>query len=181
MDSVGRVAPLNLDSLYEAKKKRSMIQLRNFQTILLKAHDQIKTTARDPVALPCCWFVVPTFVFGLSQYDFDDCVSYVQHELQNNGFQVRYYYPNTLFISWEHVVPKYVRDELRKTKGIVVDQFGQVVPTAEELPPQPPPKAVADTQKPADTRRPADTYQPSGKLLYSAKMIHQLTQRVKNK
>jgi hypothetical protein len=46
-------------------------------------------------------------------------------KLKNNGFNVRYIHPNTLFISWLHWVPSYVRTELKKKTGIVVNEYGE--------------------------------------------------------
>jgi hypothetical protein len=47
--------------------------------------------------------------------------------LQTNGFQVRYFHPNTIFISWNHWVPSYVRNEIKKKTGIVVNEYGEKV------------------------------------------------------
>jgi len=40
---------------------------------------------------------------------------------------VRYTHPNTLLISWQHWVPSYVRTELKKKTGIVIDEYGKQV------------------------------------------------------
>jgi len=48
-------------------------------------------------------------------------------KLKENGFNIRYIHPNTLFISWVHWVPSYVRTELKKKTGIVIDEYGQKV------------------------------------------------------
>ena len=38
---------------------------------------------------------------------------YLIDKLQENKFNVKYIHPNTLFISWIHWVPQYVRTEIK--------------------------------------------------------------------
>jgi hypothetical protein len=45
-------------------------------------------------------------------------------KLKTNGFMVRYFYPNTILISWQHWIPSYVRNELKKKTGIIVNEYG---------------------------------------------------------
>jgi hypothetical protein len=61
------------------------------------------------------------------RYDQGACIAYIIDKLKINGFVVRYIHPNMLFISWMHFVPSYVRTELKKKTGIVVDEFGKKI------------------------------------------------------
>jgi hypothetical protein len=74
-----------------------------------------------------CWFVVPELIIGVPKYDQASCIAYLMDKLKDNGFNIRYIHPNTLFISWLHWVPSYVRTELKKKTGIVIDEYGQKV------------------------------------------------------
>jgi hypothetical protein len=74
-----------------------------------------------------CWFVVPEMIIGVPKYDQASCIAYLMDKLKENGFNIRYIHPNTLFISWLHWVPSYVRTELKKKTGIVIDEYGQKV------------------------------------------------------
>ena len=44
--------------------------------------------------------------------------------MRENGFIVKYTHPNLIFISWNHWVPTYVRNEIKKQTGIQIDSFG---------------------------------------------------------
>jgi hypothetical protein len=66
-------------------------------------------------------------MIGIPKFDHGACVAYLLDKLQENGFNVRYTHPNLLFISWKHWVPSYVRNELKKKTGIVVDGFGKPI------------------------------------------------------
>jgi hypothetical protein len=74
-----------------------------------------------------CWFVVPELIIGVPKYDQASCIAYLMDKLKENGFNIRYIHPNTLFISWLHWVPSYVRTELKKKTGIIIDEYGQKV------------------------------------------------------
>ena len=128
-ESTGKI---NIDDLYEKKKNRDLKQLSIFNKLLNRIHKRITVTARSKINDRHIWFVVPEFIFGEPCYDNADCVAYIVSQLKNNGFSIRYIHPNTLFISWEHHVPTYVRDQIKKKTGVVVDNKGVVVTRGQE-------------------------------------------------
>jgi hypothetical protein len=118
---------INLDELYEKKKQHDLNTLALFNKILNRIHIRIKTTSRQKIDEPFCWFVVPEIILGVPKYDQAACIAYVIDKLKENGFAVRYIHPNTLFICWHHFVPSYVRNEWKKRTGIAIDENGQRV------------------------------------------------------
>lgn len=118
---------INLDELYERKQVRDLNTLESYNKILNRIHTRIKTVARHQINAQFCWFIVPEVMIGIPKFDHGACVAYLLDKLQENGFNVRYTHPNLLFISWKHWVPSYVRNELKKKTGIVVDGFGKPI------------------------------------------------------
>ena len=118
---------LNIDDLYEKKRQHDVNQLELFNKILNRIHVRIKTTSKQKTNEQFCWYLVPEMIIGVPKYDQAACIAYVIDKLQTNGFNVRYIHPNTLFISWCHWVPAYVRTELKKKTGIVVNEHGNRV------------------------------------------------------
>ena len=118
---------LNIDELYEKKRQYDLGKLALYNKILNRIHVRIKTTSRQKVDEQFCWFVVPELIIGVPKYDQASCIAYLMDKLKENGFNVRYIHPNTLFISWVHWVPSYVRTELKKKTGIIIDEYGQKV------------------------------------------------------
>jgi len=118
---------INLDELYERKQVRDLNTLVSYNKILNRIHTRIKTVARHQINEQFCWFIVPEVMIGIPKFDHGACVAYLLDKLQENGFNVRYTHPNLLFISWKHWVPSYVRNELKKKTGIVVDGFGKPI------------------------------------------------------
>ena len=118
---------LNIDELYEKKRQYDLSKLELYNKILNRIHVRIKTTSRQKMDEQFCWFVVPEMIIGVPKYDQASCIAYLMDKLKDNGFNIRYIHPNTLFISWLHWVPSYVRTELKKKTGIVIDEYGQKV------------------------------------------------------
>jgi hypothetical protein len=115
---------LNIDELYERKKQHDLNKMELFNKILNRIHVRIKTTSRQKIDEHFCWYVVPEMIIGVPKYDQGACIAYIMDKLTNNGFRVRYIHPNTLFICWNHWVPSYVRNELKKKTGVIVDEYG---------------------------------------------------------
>ena len=118
---------LNIDELYEKKRQHDLNTLALFNKILNRIHVRIKATSKQKVDSQFCWYVVPEIMIGVPKYDQGACIAYLLDKLTTNGFNVRYIDPNTLFISWFHWVPSYVRTELKKKTGININEYGQKV------------------------------------------------------
>ena len=118
---------INIDELYERKKQYDLNKLDLYNKILNRIHVRIKTTARQKIDEQFCWFIVPEVILGVPKYDQGACIAYLLDKLKENGFDVHYIHPNTLFISWKSWVPTYVRTELKKKTGIVIDEYGKPI------------------------------------------------------
>lgn len=118
---------INLDDLYEKKRSSDLNKLELYNKILNRIHVRIKTTSRQKKDEHFCWYIVPEIIIGVPKYDHGTCIAYLVDKLKENGFQLKYIHPNTLFISWQHWVPSYVRTEIKKKTGIIVDEFGRKI------------------------------------------------------
>ena len=122
---------LNIDDLYEKKRQQDLNKLALFNKILNRIHVKIKTVSRQKTDDQFCWFLVPETIIGVPRYDQAACIAYLIDKLKTNGFNIRYIHPNTLFISWNHFVPSYVRTEIKKKTGLVIDQNGKKVDSSD--------------------------------------------------
>jgi len=119
---------LNIDELYERKRQKSLNQLALFNKILNRIHTKIKMTSRQNQGKEqFCWYLIPEMMIGVSRYSVAECTGYILRKLRENNFQVRYTNPNLIFISWQHWVPGYVRQEYKKQTGQSIDGFGNEV------------------------------------------------------
>ena len=127
IDNEDESLKLNLDELYNKKQQQDLNVLNNYNKILQRIHNKIKYVSKNIVNENCCWYLMPEMVIGVPKYDYKDCTAYTIDKLRTNGFVVRYTHPNLLFISWRHWVPTYVRNEIKKKTGNVVDEYGNII------------------------------------------------------
>jgi len=118
---------INMDELYEKKRQQDLNKLALFNKILNRIHVKIKMVSRQKNDEQFCWFLVPETIIGVPKYDQAACIAYLIDKLQTNRFNVRYIHPNMLFISWSHIIPSYVRNELKKKTGIVINELGEKI------------------------------------------------------
>ena len=120
---------INIDDLYSKKQTKDLNILNNYNKILTRIHNKIKYTSKNFVGNNHCWYIMPEVLIGIPKYDYRECTAYIINSLQTNGFIVRYTHPNLLFISWNHWVPQYVRNEVKKKTGIIIDEYGNKIYT----------------------------------------------------
>lgn len=48
-------------------------------------------------------YEIPEFLIGYTLYSFEDCNKYINDKLKFNKFNVIFYEPNTLLISWDKI------------------------------------------------------------------------------
>jgi hypothetical protein len=176
---------ISIDELYEKKRNQDLTKLALFNKILNRIHVRIKTASRQKADEQFCWYVVPEIMIGVPKYDQAACIAYIIDKLKSNGFQVRYIHPNLLFISWLHWVPDYVRSELKKKTGIVVNEFGQRIEddnedpqkTIENVPSDPNNYLLKQDGKEKSQKKeytPIKSYKPSGNLVYDTDLLNKL-------
>ena len=175
---------INLDELYEKKKQYDLHKLELYNKLLNRIHVKIKTISRQKIDEQYCWFVVPEVIIGVPKYDQGDCIGYLFQKLKDNGFAVKYYHPNTLFICWNHFVPTYVRSELKKKTGILIDEYGNKINEEKSDIIK---KEVTDnfilnngkTQNINDKKyTPINTYKPTGNFIYNKEQISSLEKKL---
>jgi hypothetical protein len=118
---------INIDELYDRKKKSDLLYLDNYNKILNKIYTRIKSYSKYNKDITSCMFPIPLNIIGVSKFKQSHCIAYLLDKLTVNGFKVKYVYPNLLFISWEHYVPTYVREEIKKRTGIKINEYGEEI------------------------------------------------------
>ena len=180
---------LNIDELYEKKRQHDLTQLALFNKVLNRIHVRIKTVSRQRKDEQFCWYVVPEVIIGVPKYDQSACIAYLIDKLKTNGFNVRYTHPNALFISWLHWIPSYVRTELKKKTGVVINEYGEKIDEDSEennkisFEPKVPNDFMLNmksqdlTQKGKQQKKeytPIKSYKPSGNLVYDDELLSKI-------
>ena len=114
-------------------------------------------------------------MMGVPKFDVGACTSYIIDNLLENGFMVKYTHPNLLFISWNHYIPNYQRDFIKKETGVTVDGFGNVLKEKED------PKMLTNGKQQSANKilkkkdnkdyKSINSYKPSGNFIYDKNMM----------
>jgi len=166
---------LNPKDLFERRQKRDSARLRAYNQLLNAINQRIYTTSQMSGNANFITYTIPPFIFGLPKLDLQDCVVYLVYQLRHAGYEVKYTYPNLLYISWKHhekdylvhqnpivqaMIPPEVKKEQKKrekTQARSVSFAGDPrrPPSEAQAPPnrrpidyEPPPSFVNSFQKP---------------------------------
>jgi hypothetical protein len=171
---------INIDELYEKKRQVDLSKLELFKKILNRIHVRIKTIAKLNSNDKLCWFVVPEIIIGVPKYDQAGCIAYLMNALQENGFNVRYFHPNTLFICWDHWVPSYIRTEIKKKTGISVNEYGEKIDEEKRDDDEEDEQSQGTIQQIKNSKKytPINSYKPSGKLVYSEDLLNKIENKI---
>ena len=99
---------LNPKDLFEKRIRRDHARLRAYNQLLNQINQRIYTTSQMSGNANFITYTVPPFIFGLPKLDLQDCIVYLVWMLRQNGYEVRYTYPNLLYISWRHHEKNYL-------------------------------------------------------------------------
>jgi hypothetical protein len=181
---------INLDDLYERKQQQDLKTLTLYNRILARVHNRIKTISRQQTKEQFCWYLMPETMIGIPKFDHGACTAYIIDQLKENGFIVKYTHPNLLLISWAHWCPSYVRNEIKRKTGIVIDGKGVRTDEGGGAVESDNPnelmfhrkdaggggaKASANANK---NYTPIDTYKPSG-LIYNENLLRKIEDKAR--
>jgi len=107
----GEAPKLEPRHLFEKRVARDAAKLRAYNQVLSQIQNRIKVTSALPGNQSYLLYTVPPFILGLPAIDLQDCIVYVVHQLRTGGFEVRFTYPNLLYISWKHYEQEYMREQ----------------------------------------------------------------------
>ena len=127
--------------------ERQMRQSQSYTAVQERCYDRIMRCAQVAPHVKACWYEVPPFILGRPPYDVQRCLSLLIRNLENNGYHVQYFFPRTLYITWDLEVmrraralpePRLVQAQGgRAVRGAAAAMHLQELPahTAPELPP----------------------------------------------
>ena len=88
----------NVNEIKKFIHEREKGRLKIYEDVLEMCFHRVQTSVlRDE---PFSIFIVPDFIVGKPTYNFANCIQYVIFRLKQNGFDVKYFYPNCIQIIW---------------------------------------------------------------------------------
>lgn len=181
MNESDEVNSLSIDELFEKKQKQDLETLKWYNKILNKIHKKIKEYSLKS-NFQYCTYQIPSFVFGLRNYNQNDCIAYIIKMLTDSKFYVEYREPNTIIISWSHFIPTYVRNEFKKKTGIEIDEFGNKINKNENNDNY---KNDIFSQNKTQQNNKKEfmstkDYKPSGKMVYDNELLDKISSKLNN-
>jgi hypothetical protein len=172
---------INLDDLYEKKKQQDLNTLKLYNRILERIHNRIKTVSRQQTKEQFCWYVIPETIIGVPKYDHGACTAYLIDQLKENGLVVKYIHPNLLLVSWANWCPSYVRSEIKRKTGVVIDGAGNRLDKMDEetkTDDNPNNMLFQKGTKPSKNYTPINSYKPSG-LIYNESLLRKIEDKTR--
>lgn len=102
---------LNPAELYDKRRTKDSGRLRAYNKLLEQIFHRITTISRLPQSQAYLVYTIPPFVLGLPRLDLEDVSTYLIFQLRHSGFEVRFTYPNLLYISWAHHERTYLTEQ----------------------------------------------------------------------
>ena len=109
---------LNIRDVTNGIQKRQETRLCTFVKVLEKCYMKIERTAASDSLF--VFYEVPMFVLGCPLFNVNDCIAFMKENLEKNGFLVKYYFPNIIYISWnkEEIKEHKLNQDLQKAKEL---------------------------------------------------------------
>jgi hypothetical protein len=101
-DETIEIPMLQVTDLYQKRQTRDKARLKAYNQMLEVIYHRVRVTSQLPTGQTYLLYNIPTFILGLPRIDLEDCVVYLVYQLRSSGFEIRYTYPNLLYISWKH-------------------------------------------------------------------------------
>ena len=101
--------PFDIRSLYKVQKTRSELRQETYDSLLKKVHHRVTTVSKRNETQ--CLFQLPQLIMGMPLYNPFECCGYLIHILKKEGFLVKYFHPNILYINWDtHIIAPRVKE-----------------------------------------------------------------------
>jgi hypothetical protein len=99
---------MQVGDLYNKRQSRDKARLKAYNQMLETIYHRVRVTSQLPTGQTYLLYNIPPFILGLPRIDLEDCVVYLVYQLRASGFEVKYTYPNLLYISWGHHEKQYL-------------------------------------------------------------------------
>jgi hypothetical protein len=118
------VPTLKPTELFNKRRERDGAKLKAYNKVLEQIYTRIRSNSRMG-ADPWIIFTIPPFILGLPRIEMEDCTVFLVYVLRQQQYEVRFTYPNLLYISWKH----HERDYILKNSPIMQAMTASTVST----------------------------------------------------
>lgn len=127
-----QVPRLEPKDLYDRRVRRDHARLRSYNTLLEQIYHRVYSTSQLSGNTSSVLYNVPPFILGLPKMDMEDCIVYLVWQLRQSGFEVRFTWPNLLFISWRHHEGDYLTKHNPIIQAMIPEPIAPPKPTSQK-------------------------------------------------
>ena len=127
-----QVPRLEPKDLYDRRVRRDHARLRSYNTLLEQIYHRVYSTSQLSGNTSSVLYNVPPFILGLPKMDMEDCIVYLVWQLRQTGFEVRFTWPNLLFISWRHHEGDYLTKHNPIIQAMIPEPIAPPKPTSQK-------------------------------------------------
>lgn len=92
---------INFDKLKNSIKHKEKVKKEAFENILKSCINKIEFVGNSGNV--DCWYMIPRIVLGYPKYNVLECAKHIESKLKKESFEVIFYEPSLLFISWKNM------------------------------------------------------------------------------
>ena len=118
--------------LYDRRVRRDHARLRSYNTLLEQIYHRVYSTSQLSGNTSSVLYNVPPFILGLPKMDMEDCIVYLVWQLRQSGFEVRFTWPNLLYISWRHHEGDYLTKHNPIIQAMIPEPIAPPKPTSQK-------------------------------------------------
>ena len=89
---------INIDYVQRKHASRLKTRLEIFEKILQRVYNRIDIASDNQQR--ACFYTIPEYLYGLPTYNIKMCAAYLIKNLLANGFRVKFYRPNIIYVYW---------------------------------------------------------------------------------
>jgi hypothetical protein len=108
MNRGGGPPVIQLKDLYARRQERDTAKLRAYDEVLKQIMNKVHMYSQMPSHPTDITYEVPSFLVGVPCMDMQDAIVYIVFQLRSGGFEVRFTWPNLLYISWKSYEREYL-------------------------------------------------------------------------
>lgn len=100
---------LNIFELHRSINEKNNRKIECYEKVLEIVHKKVELAAENRQLRVVV--NIPEYVYGYPIYNINLCLEFILKSLQANGFLVKYFFPKSLYISWDF-------DEIKESKKL---------------------------------------------------------------
>jgi len=94
----GGINRVNMEYLQKKHNAKVRVKMEIFDKILNRCYNRIDISS--DCGDQYCFYCIPEYIYGFPTFNTKSCAAYIMKKLMGNGFHVKFFKPNMIYIYW---------------------------------------------------------------------------------